>query len=89
MNINHSPNVEMPSPFQGEEKIQGGVMDRVESLRTAYARGVKEYASIFVDPKNFNDLEELFEAVKELKKLWKGEKNKYGRKRFIQTSKHR
>ena len=71
MDLNHSPNVEMPSPGElGEEKVPGGVMSRVESLRTAYARGVKEYASIFVDPKNFNDLEELFEAVKEFAKRW-------------------
>jgi len=73
MDLNHSPNVEMPSPGElGEEKVPGGVMSRVESLRTAYARGddLKRYADITVHPEEYDDLYDLLEAVKEHAKRW-------------------
>ena len=65
MNINHSPDIEMPSPGKlGEEKLQGGVMERVRGYLDAYARGERVRTINNINPDDYETQEELFEAIK-------------------------
>ena len=63
----------MPSPnLPGEEKLHGGVMNRVRGYLDAYARGddLKRYADITVHPEEYDNLYDLLDAVKEHAKRW-------------------
>jgi len=65
MDLNHSPNMESPSPNSpGEEKPQGGVMNRVKSYLDAYARGERVRTINNINPDDYETQEELFEAIK-------------------------